>query len=221
MGGVAPVAVGRVRGVGLLLAWGRSWVVLVWRVLQVGRRVVVVVMVVRWRVLGHVAELGVVNGHRRVCLRPGGVVQVGGVGGVGDQGGVHGLRGGAGRLHPPASEQRPEQRGGAGQGLAAVAGRAVSAGGGSPPHVRTANDGPLLERRQSDRRKQTARATQNKQTNTPPAPPPTDDLIAACVAWCKSAISFSGCLVLFVVSLLTACSQSAQCGQIWLLLSDG
>lgn len=119
-----------------------------------GRWVVVVVVVVRWGVLGDVAELGVMDGPRRLCLHSGGVVQVGGVGGVGDQGGVHGLWGGAGRLQPSAPEQRAEQRGGAGQGLAAVAGRAVPAGGGSPPHVRAANDGALPERRQSDPRKE-------------------------------------------------------------------
>lgn len=62
---------------------------------------------------------------------------------MGNEGGVHGLRGGAGRLDASGAKQRSEQRGGAGQGLAAVAGRAVSAGGGSPPHVWTANDGPL------------------------------------------------------------------------------
>lgn len=143
MRGVAPVAVGCVRRVRLLLALRRRRVILVRRVLQVGRWVIVVVVVVRRGVLGHVAELAVVNGCRRLCLHSGGVVQVGGVGGVGDQGGVHGLRGGAGRLHPPASEQRAQQRRGAGQGLAAVAGRAVSAGGRSPPHVWTANDGAL------------------------------------------------------------------------------
>lgn len=71
--------------------------------------------------------------------------------GVGDESRVQlGLRGGAGRLHAPGAEQRSEQRGRVGQGLGAVTGRAVSAGGGSPPHVRTANDGPLQERRLSD-----------------------------------------------------------------------
>lgn len=69
--------------------------------------------------------------------------------GVGDEGGVLGLRSGAGGLDPPGAKQRPEQRRGVGQGLAAVARRAVSAGGSSPPHVRTANDGPLQERGQS------------------------------------------------------------------------
>lgn len=143
---VAPVAVLRVRRVGLLLAVRRGRVVLVWRVLQVGWRVIVVVVVVRRGVLGHVAELGVMHGDRRVRLHPGGVVQVGGVRGVGDEGWVQGLRGGAGGLDPPGAKQRSEQRRGVGQGLAAVAGRAVSVGGGSPPHVRTANDGPLHPR---------------------------------------------------------------------------
>lgn len=155
---VAPVAMRCVwvRRVGRLRL-GR--VVLVRRVLQVGRRVVVVVVMVRRGVLSHLAELGVVRvrGCRRVCVRPGRVVQVGGVRGVGDEGGVQGLRGGAGGLHPPpGAEQRSEQRGGVGQGLAAVAGRAVSAGGGSPPHVRTANDGPLQERGGSDHSRDTA-----------------------------------------------------------------
>lgn len=98
---------------------------------------------IRRGVLGHVAELGVVwvHGDRRVRLHSGRVVQVARVRGVGDEGGVHGLRGGAGGLHPPGPKQRSEKRGGVGQGLATVTGRAVSAGGGSPPHVRTANDG--------------------------------------------------------------------------------
>lgn len=103
---VAPVAVLRVRRV-LTVRWG--WVILVRRVLQVGRRVVVVVVVVRRGVLGQVAELGVVNGDRRVCLHPGRVVQIGGVRGVGDEGGVQGLRGGAGRLHTSGAKQRSKQ----------------------------------------------------------------------------------------------------------------
>ena len=78
------------------------------------------------------------------------MVQVGGVRGVGDEGGVQGLRGGAGRLQAPRAKQRSEQRRGVGQRLATVARRAVSAGGGSPPHVRAANDGPLEERGQSE-----------------------------------------------------------------------
>lgn len=163
---VAPVAVLRVRRVGRLLAVRRRWVVLVRRVLQVGRRVVVVVVVVRRRVLGHVAETAVVHGDRRVRLRPGRVVQVGGVGGVGDEGGVQGLWGGAGGLHPPGAEQRSKQRRGIGQGLAAVAGRAVSAGGGSPPHVRTANDGPLQERAQSDHSRHSTKSTLAVQRET-------------------------------------------------------
>lgn len=36
-----------------------------------------------------------------------------------------------------------------------MAGRAVSIGGGSPPHVRTANDGSLQERGQSDHNRDT------------------------------------------------------------------
>lgn len=115
------------------------------RVLQVGRRVVVVVVVVRRRVLGDVAELGVVV-QGPLALRPGRVVQVGRVGCVRDEGGVQRLRGGAGRLHSPAAEQGAQQRGGAGQGLAAVAGRAVAAGRGSSPHVGAANDGALRQR---------------------------------------------------------------------------
>lgn len=93
---MAPVAVLCVRRVGRLLAVGRGRKVLVWRMLQVGWRVVVVVVVVRWGVLGHVAELGMVNGDWRLCLHPGRVVQVSRVRGVGDEGGVQGLRGGAG-----------------------------------------------------------------------------------------------------------------------------
>lgn len=106
---VAPVAVLCVRRVGRLLTVRWGWVILVRRVLQVGRRVVVVVVVVRRGVLGQVAELGVVNGDRRVCLHPGRVVQVGGVRGVGDEGGVQGLRGGAGRLHTSGAKQRSKQ----------------------------------------------------------------------------------------------------------------
>lgn len=108
---VAPVAVLCVRRVGRLLAVRRGRVVLVWRVLQVSWRVVVVVVVVRRRVLGHVAELGVVwvHGDRCFCLHPGCVVQVGGVRGVADEGGVQGLRGGAGGLHPPGAKQRSKQ----------------------------------------------------------------------------------------------------------------
>lgn len=153
---VASVAVlcVRVTLVGRLLAVRGGRVELVWRVLQVGRRVVVVVVVVRRGVLGHVAELGVVGVHGDWCVRldPGRVVQVCGVRGVGDEGGVWGLRRGAGGLHAPCAEQRSEQRRGVGQGLATVAGRAVSAGGGSPSHVRTANDGPLQETGQSEHR---------------------------------------------------------------------
>jgi len=155
VGGVrrmTPVAVGRV---GRLLAVRRRRVVLVRRVLQVGRRVVVVVVVVRRGVLGHGAELAVVGGGRRVSLRPGRVVQVGGVRGVRDEGGVQRLWGGAGGLHPPGAEQRSEQRGGVGQRLAAVAGRAVSGRGGPPAHVGAANDGPLQERGRSDLSRET------------------------------------------------------------------
>lgn len=56
----------------------------------------------------------------------------------------------AGRLHTPGPEQRSQQRRGVGQRLATVTGRAVAAGGRPSPHVRTANDGPLQERRQSE-----------------------------------------------------------------------
>lgn len=145
---VAPVPMGPVRmsRVRLLLAVRRGRVVLVRWVLQVGRRVVVVMVVIRGWVLGHVAELGVVrvHGHWSFRLHAGCVVQVGWVRGVGDESRVQlGLRGGAGRLHTPGAEQRSEQRGRVGQGLGAVTGWAVSAGGGSPPHVRTANDGAL------------------------------------------------------------------------------
>lgn len=153
---VAPVAVLRVRRVGRLLAVRRRRVILVRRVLQVGRRVVVVVVVVRRGVLVHVAELAVVNGDRCVCLHPRRVVQVGRVRGVGDEGGVQGLRGGAGRLCAPGAKQRPQQGRGAGQGLAAVARWAVSGGGGPSPHVGAANDGPLQERRESDHNRDTA-----------------------------------------------------------------
>lgn len=91
VGGVRWVPMLRMSLVGWLLAvrWGQ--VVLVWRVLQVGRWVVVVVMVVRRGVLGHMAELGVMNGDWCVCLHSGCVMQVGGMRGVGDEGGVHGL----------------------------------------------------------------------------------------------------------------------------------
>lgn len=118
---MAPVPVLRVGQVRRLLAvgWGRE--ILMRRVLQVGRWVVMVVVVIRRGVLGYVAELAVVNGDGCVCLRPGCVVQVGRVRGVGNEGGVHGLRGGAGRLDASGAKQRSEQRGGAGQGLAAVA----------------------------------------------------------------------------------------------------
>lgn len=155
VGGVRRVAVLRVRvgRVRRLLGVRGGRVELVRRVLQVGRRVVVVVVVVGRGVLGHVAELGVVRVHgaRGVRLHPGRVVQVGGVRGVGDEGGVLGLRAGAraGRLHAPGAEQSAEQRGRVGQGLAAVPGRAVSTAGGPPAHVRAANDGPLQERGQS------------------------------------------------------------------------
>lgn len=107
---------------------------------------------VRRGVLCHVAELSVVgmHGNWRVRLHPGRVVQVCRMWGVGDEGGMWGLRSGAGGLHTPGAEQRSEKRRGVGQGLATVAGRAVSAGGGSPSHVRTANDGPLQETGQSE-----------------------------------------------------------------------
>lgn len=103
---VASVAVLCMRWVGRLLAMRGLRVVLVWRVLQMGRRVIVVVMVVRRGVLGHVAELGVMHGDRCVCLHPGSVVQVGGVRGVGDEGW---MRGGAGGLHPSGAKQRSKQ----------------------------------------------------------------------------------------------------------------
>lgn len=108
---VASMAVLCVSWVGRLLAVRRGRVVLVWRVLQVGRWMVVMVVVVRWGILGHVAELGVlrVHGDRRVCLHPGRMVQVGGVRGVGDESGVQGLRGRAGGLHPPGAKQRSKQ----------------------------------------------------------------------------------------------------------------
>lgn len=106
---MTPVAVLRVRRVGSLLAVRRGRVELVRRVLQVGRRVVVVVVVVRRGVLGHVAELGVVHGDRCVCLRSRSVVQVGGVRGVGNECGVNGLWGGAGGLHPSGAKQRSKQ----------------------------------------------------------------------------------------------------------------
>lgn len=114
------------------------------------------VVVVRWGVLVHVAELGMVNRGRRVCLHPGSVVQVGGVRGVRDEGGMQGLRGGAGGLCAPGAKQRPQQGRGAGKGLATVAGWAVSAGGGPSSHVGTANDGPLQEKRESDHNGDTA-----------------------------------------------------------------
>lgn len=87
VGGVCRVApVGavlrvRVRREGRLR---RRRVELVGGVLQVGRRVVVVMVVVRRGVLGHVAELSVVwvHGARRVRLHSGRVVQVGRVRGV-------------------------------------------------------------------------------------------------------------------------------------------
>lgn len=111
VGRVAPVAVlrVRVRWEGWLLPVRGRRVVLVRWVLQVGRRVVVVVVVVRRGVLGHVAELGVVHAAGRVRLRPGRVVQVGRVRGVGDEGRVRGLRGRAGRLQPPGAKKRPQQ----------------------------------------------------------------------------------------------------------------
>ncbi len=67
------------------------------------------VVVVRRGVLGHVAELGVVHRNWCVCLHPGCVVQVGRVRGMGDKGGVQGLRGWAGRLHPPGAKQGSKQ----------------------------------------------------------------------------------------------------------------
>lgn len=97
------------------------------------------VMVRGW---GHVAELGVVwvHGDCRVCLHPGRLMQFGNVGG--------------GEPSPPGAEQRSKQREGAGQGSAAVAGGAVSAGRGSLPHISTANDGALQgEGRQIKRRR--------------------------------------------------------------------
>lgn len=78
---------------------------------------------------------------------------------MGDEGGVQGLRGGAGGLHAPGAKQRSKQRRGVGQGLATVAGWAISAGGGSPPHVRTANDGPLQERGQSEHNRHGRKST--------------------------------------------------------------
>lgn len=107
-----------------------------------GGGMVVVVVMVGWGVLLNMAELGVMGVHLGLglCLHPGCVVQVGGVGGMGDESGVLGLRGRARRLPPLGAEDGSQQRGGVGEGLL-TAGGAVPAGGGSPPHVGTANDG--------------------------------------------------------------------------------
>lgn len=71
------------------------------------------------------------------------MVQVGRVGGVRDEGGVRALRRGAGRSDTSGPEKSAQQGGGVGQGLSAVAGGAVAAGGGSSAHVGAANDGPF------------------------------------------------------------------------------
>lgn len=157
---VEVATVGRVAAVAVLWVWRvlavrRRRVALVWRALQMGRWVVVMVVVVRRGILGHVAERDGVrmDGNGRVRLRSGRVVQVSRVRGVGDKSGVGALRDGAGagpgRPHPPGAKQRPEQGGGAGQGVSAVTGRTVSTRRGSPPHVRTANDGALQRRKQN------------------------------------------------------------------------
>lgn len=145
VGWVAPVAVLRVRvgGEGRLLGVGGRSVVLVRRVLHVGRRVVVVVVVVGRRVLPHLAELGVVHLGLGLGVGARRVVQVGRVRRVGDQGGVQRRLGGrAGGLDPPGAEDGAQQRGGVGEGLLAAR-RAVTAGRGSPPHVGAANDRPF------------------------------------------------------------------------------
>lgn len=127
-------------------------------VVRVRGRVVVVVVVVGRRVLRHLAVVRVVavelglHRVRHLCC----VVQVGRVGLVGDEGGLAGGRPLGrvaplgGRLPPLASEDGAQDGAGRRVGAcgvaaaaAAAAGGSVSRRGGSPPRVRTANDGPF------------------------------------------------------------------------------
>lgn len=121
-------------------------------VLRVGRRVVVVVVVVRRGVLRDLAVLGVVTVElhrvRYLCC----VVQVGRVDLVGYESGLtgRGERGVAlgGRFASLAAKERPKDgsRRRVRDGGLAAGGCALTWRGGSPARVWTANDGPLLRR---------------------------------------------------------------------------
>lgn len=97
---VPPVAV---RAVGV------CGVELMRRVLQVRRWVEVVVVVIRRRVLRHVAELGVVSGGGCVRICPGRVVQVGRMRRVRDEGRVRALGCRTGRPDTSGPKQRSQQ----------------------------------------------------------------------------------------------------------------
>lgn len=106
VGAVCAMAVLAMRREGGLLPMSRGWRVRVQRVLQMGRGVKVVVVMVRWGVLSHVAELSMmgVGDQRRIRLRAGCVVEIGRVWRVGDERGVWAQRNGARRLDPSGAE---------------------------------------------------------------------------------------------------------------------